>query len=446
MNEASFDVLLGNVLAASPVASVAIGCTLVAAAVAGWIWQQRATRAWRERAVAAERELALVEQHGEQRLTYEHQLRESLQLECDVARDETVQLRQQLAAQTVELTQERMERAANAQLRSSESERHDAELKRLEDQFRRLSEDTLKEQGSRQSAAIEQLLQPFREQLRALDAGMASQRSATDQARSALYTEVRNLRSASERVSQETLRLTTLLTGSHSVQGRWGEAILERLLEGSGLRRDIDYLVQPVQRSPAGLVQRPDVLLKLPAGQQVVIDAKVSLGDFQAAHEATAEAPSRTFLQKHARSLRQHARQLAERDYPALDPANTVPLVLMFVPLDAAVTAAIDATPVLFDEALADGVVIVTPQTMHVTLVLIRTLWRQQAQSENARAIAAAGHNIVQQIEQLVREALAAEQQAEKTLRAIRRLPIRLQNPDQGLLASARALAALGID
>ncbi|MEM1433958.1 MAG: DNA recombination protein RmuC [Pseudomonadota bacterium] len=370
---------------------------------------------------------------------------ERLLEDYDITRAELSELHTQLRRTELEALEAQLGRDALVQQQDQRETQHAAELERLDSMFRRLSEQVLAQQGEQQSQALSQLLSPLQVQLETLERGLTQQRAIENQAQSALVTEVKALRGASARVGQEALRLSTLLDGGTAQQGQWGEVVLERLLEDAGLRAGQDFLRQAHCVTTDGTAQRPDVLIKLPDDVRLVIDAKVSVADFQRAQRASDPEQRRRAQKRHAQRLADHARTLGRRDYPGLDRSRFVPLVLMFVPLDAAVAQALETAPQLYDDAYREQVLLVSPQTLYATLLLVRTLWRQRKLTDNVAAVAAAGRALVTQIDQLGRELAAAERHAAKTHRAIARLPERLQAEEQGLLATARKLEGLGI-
>ena len=255
---------------------------------------------------------------------------------------------------------------------------------------------------------MQEQLQGFRARI-----DQVNQHSSND--RASLRAEVAQLRMASERMGRETLTLAAALKGDQGLKGHWGEVVLESLLEGAGLRPGIEFEVQASCRTVDGQQRRPDVIVHLPGGRDVVIDAKVSLGDYQLMNKT----PNRKHQRRHAEKLRTHVRTLGQRDYDRLESVRSLDLVLMFVPMDAALGAALEVAPTLLDESLAKGIAIVSPNSLMLVLRLIRSLWQHQAQQDNAQDIAlqAAGlHDqfarVLEELEALGRQLSGAEQTA----------------------------------
>src|SRR5690606_968357 len=155
-----------------------------------------------------------------------------------------------------------------------------------------------------------------------------------------------------------------------------------------GLAKGREYHTQVSLQSPDGQRFQPDVLIQLPGDKQVVVDAKVSLTAYQAMLGAEDEATREASLKRHVQSLRGHLKGLSVKDYQRLEGLHSLDFVLLFVPIEAAFAAALQADPGLFQEAYEQHIVIVSPTTLLATLRVIDSLWRQERQSQNARAIA----------------------------------------------------------
>src|SRR5471032_2512179 len=168
----------------------------------------------------------------------------------------------------------------------------------------------------------------------------------------------------------------------------WGELILERVLEHAGLKKGREYQTQVSLKGPDGERFQPDVLIMLPGDKQVVVDAKVSLTAYQQYVSADDEVIGQAALKQHVLSLRNHVKGLSGKDYKRLEGLHSLDFVLLFVPIEAAFSAALQAEPTLFQEAFDRNIVIVSPTTLLATLRVIDSLWKQERQSQNAREIA----------------------------------------------------------
>jgi len=232
------------------------------------------------------------------------------------------------------------------------------------------------------------VLSPFREQIVDFRKRVEEVYHTESKDRASLLTEVKNLQRASEKINLEAENLTKALKGDTKLQGNWGEMVLERVLEESGLRSGHEYFLQETRRSDEGDMKRPDVLIRLPDNKDVVIDAKVSLTAYEQALSAESDAQREVFLKQHLGSLRAHVRRLSEQDYAHLSDVRSLDFVLMFVPIESAFTLAVEQDHRLFTEAFEKRIVIVSPTTLMMTLRIIHNVWRFEKQNRNAQEIA----------------------------------------------------------
>ncbi len=262
----------------------------------------------------------------------------------------------------------------------------------LKKEFQLLANQIFEHQGQRlRTANTEQLnsvLTPFKDQIKDFKQRVEEVYTTDAKDRASLLTEVRNLQEASERVNREAESLTRALKGDTRVQGSWGEVVLERVLEDSGLRRDHEYLVQTSFRNEGGELKRPDVIIRLPGDKDVVVDAKVSLAAYEQALAGTDEPTREAAITRHVQSLRTHVRNLAGQDYDRLHGVRSLDFVLLFMPVEAAFTMAMERDPSIFTEAFEKRLVIVSPTTLMMTLRIIDNVWRYEKQSRNAQEIA----------------------------------------------------------
>ena len=262
----------------------------------------------------------------------------------------------------------------------------------LKQEFQLLANQIFEQHGARlQQTHTEQLgnvLSPFRQQITDFKRRVEEVYTTDAKDRASLLNEVRNLQQASDRVNREAEHLARALKGDTRVQGNWGELVLERVLEDSGLRRDHEYFLQASFRNDEGDLKRPDVVIRLPGSKDVVIDAKVSLAAYEAALAADDDERREAAVTRHVLSLRNHVRSLSAQSYERLKGVRSLDFVLLFVPVEAAFTMAIERDPALFTEAFEKRLVIVSPTTLMMTLRIIDNVWRYEKQSRNAQEIA----------------------------------------------------------
>jgi len=243
------------------------------------------------------------------------------------------------------------------------------------------------EQGQTNQAGLGQILNPLREQLHEFRRRVDEVHSTEVRDRSSLLTEVRNLQASSDRVNQETANLARALKGDKKLQGNWGELVLSRILEQSGLRADAEYFLQTTFRNDAGDMKRPDVIVQLPEARQIVIDAKLSLNAYEAAVNCDDDHERDRHVRTHVSNLRAHVKKLAEQDYASLPGLVAPDFVLMFVPVESAFILALQSDANLVTDAYNDRVVIVSPTTLLMSLRIIHNLWRTERQNRNAEDI-----------------------------------------------------------
>ncbi len=258
----------------------------------------------------------------------------------------------------------------------------------LKQEFELLANRIFERQGESQQKKLATVLSPFKDQMVDFRKRIEEVYHTDTKDRASLLSEVRNLQQASERINQETENLTKALKGDVKVQGNWGEMVLERVLEESGLRADHEYFTQEAKRSKEGDLKRPDVLIRLPDDKDVVIDAKVSLLAYEKALAAEDEAGREAAMRQHLLSLRQHVKRLSEQNYDELSDVRSLDFVLLFIPIESAFTMAMEYDQRLFTEAFEKRIVIVSPTTLMMTLRIIHNVWRYEKQNRNAQEIA----------------------------------------------------------
>ncbi|MES2818000.1 MAG: DNA recombination protein RmuC [Pseudomonadota bacterium] len=342
----------------------------------------------------------LVARHGVQRAELAVLRREAelLQLECTGAREAAQAWAAERVGKDAELRRLDAERAALvAELR----EQRDSHQQRLNDlqgardelraQFAELAGKIFDEREQRfaetSQQRLGQLLDPLKERIQSFEKRVDDSYQQEARERFSLGKELERLQLLNLRLSDEAHNLTRALKGQ-KVQGNWGELVLERVLENAGLEKGREYHTQINLRSAEGERFQPDVLIQLPGSRQIVVDAKVSLTAYQQYVAGDDEPIRQLALKQHVLSLRNHLRGLSLKDYQRLEGLHSLDFILLFVPIEAAFAAALQADPGLFQEAFDQHIVIVSPTTLLATLRVIDSLWRQERQNQNALEIA----------------------------------------------------------
>ncbi|MFC3627964.1 DNA recombination protein RmuC [Paracoccus angustae] len=258
-------------------------------------------------------------------------------------------------------------------------------------QFRLLANETLKTQGAEMQRAhgdqLNALLTPFRDQVHRFQTELQARNKATDEERARLREQIEGLYRRSEAISREAVNLTRALKGDSQKRGAWGEMILERILEDSGLLEGTHYVAQTSRRDENGKVWRPDVIIRMPQKKVLVVDSKVSLVAYEEAVSAEDPAIRDGALRRHVAAMRTHVASLSGKGYHALD-EGSVDYVLMFIPVEGAFSEALRVDPDLTRHAMENRVGLATPTTLMLTLRTVDHIWTVERRESNAAAIA----------------------------------------------------------
>lgn len=287
-----------------------------------------------------------------------------------------------------------------------------------EERFEQLSRRVLDQNTAQlKASSLEQfghVLQPLKEQLEGLRKSVSETNSGNASARSSIETLVKQLMERADGISKDASNLTRALKGDSKVQGDWGEMMLSRLLEGSGLRPGEEFCTQRSFKDKKGNDFRPDVVVNLPENRTIVIDSKVSLSDYTrwvAMDADTPEAERKAALKAHVDSVRKHISELTAKDYVSIVPGS-IGHVLMFMPNEAAYIAAVQAQPELVREAYSRGVLLISPTNLLMALQLAYNLWQKERQSRDVK-------KIISQAESMYKKCLTVSQGMDKIKRAI---------------------------
>jgi len=262
----------------------------------------------------------------------------------------------------------------------------------LKTQFENLAhkifEDRSQQFTEQNKTSMGHIVNPIKEQLTDFKQRLESVYDNESKDRISLRAEIVSLRRDTEKMNQEALNLTKALKGDKKIQGNWGEMILEKVLERSGLRKGIEYETQGAFRDHEQNLFKPDVIIRLPADKDVVVDSKVSLLAYEEYCSTEDDTQRITALKAHTKAIRDHIKGLSDKDYSGLKGLRSLDFVLLFIPIEAAFLAAFQADEKLFTDAFEHKIVVVTPTTLLATLKTIENIWRYERQNENARMIA----------------------------------------------------------
>lgn len=274
-----------------------------------------------------------------------------------------------------------------------ESER--AMQENLTDRFKALASDILEDKSRRfteqNQANLNQLLEPLKVKITEFQGKVQEVYFQEGKDRSALAEQVRQLMSLNNQLSKDAHNLTVALKGQAKAQGSWGELILERVLEASGLRKGHEYDIQQSHVRSDGSRAQPDVVVHLPEERHLVIDAKVSLTAYEQYVNSETDQQRDAALKRHLDSVRAHVRELSDKSYQNLYDLKALDFVLMFVPIEPAFMLAISQDNDLWQDAWRRNVLLVSPSTLLFVVRTVAHLWGQEQQNRNAQEIARRG-------------------------------------------------------
>ncbi len=255
-------------------------------------------------------------------------------------------------------------------------------------------EDKGKKFSNNQEKGLGSILNPLKEQIFSFNKRINDIHESASKDQASLRQEIETLRKSNFDLNQEARNLSNALKGDQKIQGNWGEMILEKVLEHSGLRKGIEYETQAGHRDENNKLFKPDVIIHLPEGRDVIIDSKVSLVAYEAACSTEDDKEKQQALAAHVLSVRTHIKELSGKDYSALPGLKSPDFVLMFMPIEPAFRAVFQADDNLFQYGFDRKIIVVTPSTLLATLRTIENIWRFERQNENTKEIAARASKI----------------------------------------------------
>ena len=292
-----------------------------------------------------------------------------------------------------------MENRLLQQKLSTQEQQFDMQIKVLQEAKQQLSgefenlanrifDDKQAKFSAQSKEAIEVSLNPLRRDIGDFRKQVENAYDKENADRNKLAGQISELQKQTMQVSADAVSLANALRGDNKSQGNWGEFVLEKLLEDSGLNKGREYDTQVALSDKEGKRRNPDVIVHLPEGRDIVIDAKVSLVDYESYFHAQDESTKQQCLRQHLASLNAHIKALSGKNYEALEGINSLDFVLIFVPIESAFMLALDHAPEMMRDAYDKGIIIVSPSTLMVTLRTIKNLWRYADQNRNAQVIA----------------------------------------------------------
>jgi DNA recombination protein RmuC len=245
---------------------------------------------------------------------------------------------------------------------------------------------------------LDLLLKPFREQITNFSKQSEERFLHDAKERQSIKDEIVRLKSLNERLSEDAINLTQALKGENKTQGNWGEIVLERILQDSGLREGHEYDIQNTLEGEEGKKYRPDVIVHLPQNKDIIIDSKVSLVAYESFVRAADDESRAHALKQHLVSIHGHIKGLSQKRYEQLNGVKTLDFVLLFMPIEGAFLLALEQDNTFFKTAYEQNIVVVSPSTLLVTLRTIEHIWRSEYQERNAKEIAASAEALYEKL------------------------------------------------
>ena len=323
---------------------------------------------------------AQIQKIAEQQELNERQNSEIKDLQND--KNQLIGLKSQLAAQN-----ESLQQLLDSQKEEIVKIQEEAKL-----QFENLANKILEEKTlkftEQNHQNLKNILNPLQEKITDFEKKVENTHKESIDYHAALRQQILGLKEMNLQMSKETLNLTKALKGDSKIQGNWGELVLERVLEKSGLEKGREYEIQKSFTTEEGNRVQPDVIINLPDGKKMIVDSKVSLTAYEKYINEEDDEQKTNFLKEHVNSLKRHVEQLGSKNYQHLYQMESPDFVLLFIPIEPAFAIALNEDTQLYNKAFERNIVIVTPSTLLATLRTIDSMWTNQKQQENAYEIA----------------------------------------------------------
>ena len=276
-----------------------------------------------------------------------------------------------------------------------QSTQQENETQKLQERFELISKKLLEEKGEKMLKQSQDqlgiLLSPFKEKLQEFEKKIEHFYIDDNKQRAVMIEQIKSLTELNKLVTDETKNLTKALKGDSKIQGNWGEMILERILEFSGLTKGREYMVQQSYVNEEGRRLQPDLLIHLPMGRHLIIDSKVSLKAYEKFCSSDNEIEKGQYIKEHLQSIKRHIDELSLKNYQQLNGIDSPDYVLMFVPIEPAYNLILQIESDFMYDAMQRNVIPLGPGTLLATLRTISNLWRQEQQNKNAMQIARQG-------------------------------------------------------
>ncbi len=341
---------------------------------------------------------------------------------------------------------------ANYQNLQTRLEEQKGELGQLQEKFttefknlaNEIFEEKSKKYTDQNKTNLHELLSPLGQKLTEFEKKVEQTNKESLERSTALREQIIGLRELNDRMTKEAENLTKALKGDVKMQGNWGEVILERILEKSGLEKDREYIVQETLHSEAGRRLRPDVIIKLPDNKNLVIDAKMSLVAYEKYMNEEDELKKEQHLKDHILSVKAHVKGLAEKNYHQLFDGGSLDYVLMFVPIESAFSLVVQHGGELYNDAHEKSIIIVSPATLIATLRTVSSIWKHEYQNKNALEIARQGGALYDKFKAFVDDLIEVGKSLDKSKQQYGQAMNKLVEGKDNLIRKTERLKELG--
>ncbi len=291
---------------------------------------------------------------------------------------------------------------------------------------------------------LKNILSPLQDKIQLFEKKVEDTHKESIDYHAALRQQILGLREMNEQMSKETLNLTKALKGDSKMQGNWGELILERVLEKSGLEKNREYFVQQSFVTEDGSRVFPDVIINLPDGKKMIVDSKVTLTAYERFSNEEDEDLKGHYLKEHVIAINRHVEQLGSKNYQDLYQMESPDFVLLFIPIESAFAIALNEDTTLYNKAFEKNIVIVTPSTLLATLRTIDSMWTNQKQQENALEIARQAGALYDKFHGFVEDLVLVGKKMEEGKKAYQGAMNKLVEGNGNLITSVEKLKKMG--
>ena len=376
------------------------------------------------------------------------ELQEQLRSEQQESRQTQQQLQETIGSLREERSALSVERDNLKKALEEQKEELEELEQRLRDKFENLANDLLEKKSRKfteqNQERLNELLKPLGERLEKFQKEVRETREKSVKENTQLQEQIKQLASLNEQMSEDAQSLVRALEGQSKTQGDWGEMILERVLEESGLQKGREYETQQSYTRDDGSRIQPDVVVHLPQERCLVIDSKVSISAYKRYVDADDEADRKKARKQHLQSVRNHVADLSKKSYHRLPGGISPEFVLMFIPLEPAFALALQQDDGLYSEAFRNNVVLVSPTTLLATLRAVSNIWQYERQIQNAQEIAERGGQLYDKFVLFAEALTEVGQRLDQAKRSYNKAVGRLSTGHGNLVRQAEMLRDLG--